>query len=259
MAESPVAVVTGGSSGIGRATAEHLVEQGYRVVICARGADRLEEDRARLGTDRVAWHACDVGDEAAAAAAIGVAIDRFGRLDGSSAPPGDRVVQADRRAHAGRLGRGARRQPDGPIFRQKAATRACTGERGGAVVIVSSINASGRAGDGAVRRREGRARQLGHVRRAGAGPRRDPRQLRGAGLGADADGRAVLPRGRAARRAGRVQHAATRRAPGGARVGDRVPARRRRFLHDRQTVVADGGMVSQMATIGPAEDGDPSP
>ena len=86
MAEGPVAVVTGGSSGIGRATAEHLVSNGYRVLICARGADRLEETARELGPDRVAWHACDVGDERAADEAIASRSRGSAAWTGSSAP-----------------------------------------------------------------------------------------------------------------------------------------------------------------------------
>jgi NAD(P)-dependent dehydrogenase (short-subunit alcohol dehydrogenase family) len=43
-----VAVVTGGSDGIGRATATRLVAEGARVVVCARGAERLESVAASL-------------------------------------------------------------------------------------------------------------------------------------------------------------------------------------------------------------------
>lgn len=43
-----VVIVTGGSSGIGLATAERLVTEGARVAICARNPDRLEAARASL-------------------------------------------------------------------------------------------------------------------------------------------------------------------------------------------------------------------
>ena len=43
-----VAVITGGSAGIGRATARALVERGYAVGLLARGAERLEQARLEL-------------------------------------------------------------------------------------------------------------------------------------------------------------------------------------------------------------------
>ena len=77
----PVALVTGGSSGIGRATALALLDAGYRVLICARGQEGLDAVVREVGDDRLAAHACDAGDPAQARAVVEATVARFGRLD----------------------------------------------------------------------------------------------------------------------------------------------------------------------------------
>ena len=57
-----VAVVTGGSSGIGAATARRLSERGWECVLVARGEERVREVAEELGAE---WELCDVGDRAA--------------------------------------------------------------------------------------------------------------------------------------------------------------------------------------------------
>jgi len=77
------ALVSGGSRGIGYATAAALVARGARVVISARGGPRLEEARRRLTElgGEVATVCGDVGVWEDAEAMVEAAVARFGRLD----------------------------------------------------------------------------------------------------------------------------------------------------------------------------------
>ena len=79
-----VAVVTGGSLGIGRAVAEAFSAQGVRVAIVARSREVLEqaarEITASTGVEALAVPA-DVSDTGQVEAAIQAVVDHFGRLD----------------------------------------------------------------------------------------------------------------------------------------------------------------------------------
>ena len=74
---APVALVTGGSSGIGEATARRLHELGWTVYAAARRADRMA-GLAGLGIHTLAL---DVTDEASTAAAVDQIIGAQGRID----------------------------------------------------------------------------------------------------------------------------------------------------------------------------------
>lgn len=74
-----VTIVTGGASGIGRATVERLVDSGGSVVAVDRSADSF--DWLDAGQDRVAVVAGDVTDPDTNAAAVATAVEHFGRLD----------------------------------------------------------------------------------------------------------------------------------------------------------------------------------
>src|SRR5581483_7679636 len=75
-----VALVTGGGTGIGRATARELVRTGARVAICGRRAELLEAVRAELGQACLAVQA-DVRDPEQAAGVLEQTLDRFGPVD----------------------------------------------------------------------------------------------------------------------------------------------------------------------------------
>jgi ribitol 2-dehydrogenase len=73
-------VLSGASSGIGRACARALAVRGARLVLVARSADRLEAVAGELGTSAVALPG-DIADPAVCEAAVRTAREAFGRLD----------------------------------------------------------------------------------------------------------------------------------------------------------------------------------
>jgi NAD(P)-dependent dehydrogenase (short-subunit alcohol dehydrogenase family) len=78
--EGKVAVITGGTSGIGARTAEVFLAEGAKVVIAGRRQDRGEKLARKLG-DAASFIRTDVSVEADVKAMIDRAVDRFGRLD----------------------------------------------------------------------------------------------------------------------------------------------------------------------------------
>jgi NAD(P)-dependent dehydrogenase (short-subunit alcohol dehydrogenase family) len=78
-----VAIVTGGSIGLGRQMAEGLAEAGADLVLCARKKERCEQaaqELEALGGDVLAL-GCDVKKPADVQAVIDATVERFGRLD----------------------------------------------------------------------------------------------------------------------------------------------------------------------------------
>ncbi|MFJ6216061.1 SDR family oxidoreductase [Streptomyces sp. NPDC092296] len=141
-----VALVTGASRGIGYAVAEALVARGDRVVITGRDGEALAEAVRRLGPDRAVGAAGRSHDAAHRAAAVELAMERFGRIDAlvnnvGTNPVYGPMVDLDLDA--------ARKILDINLVATlgwvQLVHRASLAEHGGAIVNISSVSALGPA------------------------------------------------------------------------------------------------------------------
>ena len=80
-----IALVTGSSRGLGLASARALLAEGCKVIVCARGAERLaaaaEKLRRDSGGDRVLAVQADLSTADGVAAIVGRSVEHFGGLD----------------------------------------------------------------------------------------------------------------------------------------------------------------------------------
>lgn len=79
--EGKVALISGGTSGIGAATCELFVAEGARVVLTGRSALKGEGIVSRLGLENSLYVPCDVTKEKDIRESVEAAVSRFGRLD----------------------------------------------------------------------------------------------------------------------------------------------------------------------------------
>lgn len=79
-----IALVTGAASGIGRATAEHMLAEGAHVLLVDRAGERLHATHAELAKKygpRVAWALADLDKADEARSAVAACVSAFGCLD----------------------------------------------------------------------------------------------------------------------------------------------------------------------------------
>ena len=80
---SKVALITGGSSGIGEGTAHKYAREGAKVILMARGQERGQavEDAIRSDGYEATFIPCDVSDEDSVVVAVGAAADTYGAIN----------------------------------------------------------------------------------------------------------------------------------------------------------------------------------
>ncbi len=79
-----VALITGGSRGLGKSIARAYAEHGAQILICSRGENELKAAAAEIGaglTTRVEWIAADLADRSEPQRLAAEALQRFGRVD----------------------------------------------------------------------------------------------------------------------------------------------------------------------------------
>lgn len=139
---SPVTMITGAASGIGRATAELLASTGHRLVLFDRDENALSETQKALvdGTEAIAI-AGDVSDEFDLGDMVQRTQDHFGRLDAVVANAGINGVWAPiEDLSASEWDETIRVNLRGTFLTLHAAVPLLKRAGGGAIVVVSSIN-----------------------------------------------------------------------------------------------------------------------
>jgi citronellol/citronellal dehydrogenase len=79
--DGQVAIVSGGGSGLGRATALELASLGARVIVCGRREEPLAETAAQADAGRVHAHPCDIREEDQVEALVDAVLAEHGQID----------------------------------------------------------------------------------------------------------------------------------------------------------------------------------
>jgi NAD(P)-dependent dehydrogenase (short-subunit alcohol dehydrogenase family) len=78
--QNKIAIVTGGASGLGRATCEQLVNKGVKVAIFDLNEDAAKQAVAELGETNATYRIVDVTSDVEAAEAVNSVVEQFGAL-----------------------------------------------------------------------------------------------------------------------------------------------------------------------------------
>ena len=140
MADAPVFLITGASSGIGAATARQAAEAGYRLVLAARSADKLEALADELGgDDRASPSPATSPSGTSRRRMVATTLDEFGRIDVVFANAG---FGARARLHRGDAGVLAGDGPDQRLRRRAddpRDARPAAQESKGHLLLTSSV------------------------------------------------------------------------------------------------------------------------